>query len=227
MNQHFSSSSLTIIRQYVRTNIYSRQIISSFVCATVTEDFILYPIRWQVESSIFYHEFISYYSYFYLAFRWTIEHKKTLFQNLIGVFSDQGLIFFIESIFTHVRTVFLLDYVWTLNSEKLICSSVGHILEKPRQAQYITQATFVPQRRSEGKVWRAISNEIHERKTWLDAILWALDESCNIYVRSNTKEQTQWHLLNQVQFGMKTISENYSISLFHWRVESSIIAHRL
>jgi hypothetical protein len=44
-----------------------------------------------------------------------------------------------------------LDYVWALTTDKMICSSNGQTLEKPRQAQYLTHATFVPDNSSHGK----------------------------------------------------------------------------
>jgi hypothetical protein len=34
----------------------------------------------------------------------------------------------------------------------MICSSNGHVLEKPREAQYLTHATFVPNNSSQGKI---------------------------------------------------------------------------
>jgi hypothetical protein len=34
-----------------------------------------------------------------------------------------------------------------------------------------------------------------------ESILWALDESCNIYTRINLDEDTQWEQLDQSQFG--------------------------
>jgi hypothetical protein len=75
-----------------------------------------------------------------------------------------------------------LDQVWALTTDGMICSSNGQILDKPRQAQYLTHASFVPQMNSE-------------------SILWALDESCNIYTRINLDEDTQWEQLDQSQFG--------------------------
>ncbi len=78
---------------------------------------------------------------------------------------------------------FYLDYVWALTTDGIICSSNGQILEKPRQAQYLTHASFVPQ----------INSEI---------ILWSLDESCNIYIRNNLDNNSQWEQLDQSQFGI-------------------------
>jgi len=78
---------------------------------------------------------------------------------------------------------FYLDHVWALTTDGIICSSNGQILEKPRQAQYLTHASFVPQ----------INSEI---------ILWSLDESCNIYIRNNLDNNSQWEQLDQSQFGI-------------------------
>ncbi len=79
--------------------------------------------------------------------------------------------------------LFYLDYVWALRTDGTICSSNGQIiLEKPRQAQYLTHASFVP-------------------NIDTDTILWSLDESCNIYVRDGVKENSQWEQLDQSQFG--------------------------
>lgn len=75
-----------------------------------------------------------------------------------------------------------LDHVWALTTDGIICSTNGQKLDKPRQAQYLTHASFVSQVNSEN-------------------ILWALDESCNIYIRSNLDENTQWEQLDQSQFG--------------------------
>jgi hypothetical protein len=46
---------------------------------------------------------------------------------------------------------FSLDYVWALTTDKMISASNGQILDKPRQAQYITHATFVPNNSSQSK----------------------------------------------------------------------------
>lgn len=44
---------------------------------------------------------------------------------------------------------YLLDSVWALTAEKMIHSLIGRTLEKPRRAQYLTQATFVPDNSSQ------------------------------------------------------------------------------
>jgi hypothetical protein len=75
-----------------------------------------------------------------------------------------------------------LDHVWALTTDGMIRSSNGQILDKPRQAQYLTHASFVPRMNSE-------------------SILWTLDESCNIYTRTDLNENTQWEQLDQSQFG--------------------------
>ena len=67
----------------------------------------------------------------------------------------------------------------------MICSSNGQTLEKPRQARYLTHATFVPDTSSQGTV------------------LWSLDESCAIYVRANVESNTQWEQVDRTQFGRK------------------------
>ncbi|CAF0956280.1 unnamed protein product [Adineta steineri] len=97
--------------------------------------------------------------------KWTVIEENTRLQRLIGAFSNE-------------------NYVWALTTDKMISSSNGQILEKPRQAQYITHATFVP------------NNSSH------NTILWSLDESCNIYVRANvdTDTDTVWDQLDQSQF---------------------------
>lgn len=46
---------------------------------------------------------------------------------------------------------FRLDFVWALNADKAICSSEGLQVDKPIQAQFITQATFVPSDTFAGK----------------------------------------------------------------------------
>jgi hypothetical protein len=46
---------------------------------------------------------------------------------------------------------FFQDYVWALTTDRMICSSNGQTFEKPRQAQYLTHATFVPDNSSQGK----------------------------------------------------------------------------
>jgi hypothetical protein len=74
------------------------------------------------------------------------------------------------------------DHVWALTTSGMICSSNGHVLEKPRQAQYLTHATFVPDTSCQGTT------------------LWSLDESCNIYVRNNVEETSPWEQLDQIQF---------------------------
>ncbi len=75
-----------------------------------------------------------------------------------------------------------LDHVWALTTDGLLCSSNGEKLDKPRPAQYLTHASFVPPTNS-------------------PPILWSLDESCNIYIRNNLDEQSQWEQLDQSQFG--------------------------
>ncbi|CAF3568334.1 unnamed protein product [Rotaria sordida] len=95
--------------------------------------------------------------------QWKLIEKNTRLQRLIGAFSNE-------------------NFVWALTTDKMICSSNGQILEKPRQAQYLTHATFVPDNSSEG------------------TILWSLDESCNIYVRANVETNTKWEQLDQSQF---------------------------
>lgn len=75
-----------------------------------------------------------------------------------------------------------LDHVWALTTDGMISSSTGQILEKPRQAQYLTHASFVPEANSEN-------------------ILWVLDESCSIYTRSDLMGNTPWKQLDQSQFG--------------------------
>lgn len=47
--------------------------------------------------------------------------------------------------------IYLLDSVWALTADRMICSSTGQVLEKPARAQYVTQATFVPDSTSQGK----------------------------------------------------------------------------
>ena len=64
----------------------------------------------------------------------------------------------------------------------MMSSSTGQILEKPRQAQYLTHASFAPETDAEN-------------------MLWALDESCGIYTRSDLKGDTHWKQLDQSQFG--------------------------
>ncbi|CAF2713616.1 unnamed protein product [Rotaria sp. Silwood2] len=95
--------------------------------------------------------------------QWKLIQKNTLLQRLIGAFTNE-------------------NFVWALTADKMICSSNGQILEKPRQAQYLTHATFVPDNSSQG------------------TILWSLDESCNIYVRANVETNTRWEQLDQSQF---------------------------
>ncbi|UJR32017.1 hypothetical protein I4U23_019486 [Adineta vaga] len=95
--------------------------------------------------------------------QWKVIKKNTRLQRLIGAFFNE-------------------DHVWALNTDRMICTSNGQILEKPRQAQYITHATFVPNNFS------------------ANTILWSLDESCNIYVRPNVDVDTPWEQLNQTQF---------------------------
>lgn len=46
---------------------------------------------------------------------------------------------------------FYLDFVWVLTTDKIISASNGQILEKPRQAQYLTHATFVPNNTPQGR----------------------------------------------------------------------------
>ncbi len=75
-----------------------------------------------------------------------------------------------------------LDHVWALTTAGVMSSSNGQTLDKPRQAQYLTHASFVPQINSEN-------------------ILWALDESCNIYTRIDLDPSTPWEQLDQIQFG--------------------------
>ncbi|CAF1171707.1 unnamed protein product [Rotaria magnacalcarata] len=74
------------------------------------------------------------------------------------------------------------NFVWALTTDKMIRPSNGSILEKPAQAQYLTHASFVPDSCSQGTV------------------LWTLDESCNIYVRANSENDTKWEQLDQSQF---------------------------
>ena len=82
------------------------------------------------------------------------------------------------------------DHVWALTTKGVITSSTGQILEKPRQAQYLTHASFVPYGHSQ-------------------RILWTLDESCNIYTRNILDDNSQWEQLDQSQFGNhKTQHEN-------------------
>ena len=67
-----------------------------------------------------------------LGVHWSLIQKNTRLQRLIGAFTNEA-------------------YVWGLTTAGVICSSNGHILEKPRQAQYLTHATFVPDSTSQGK----------------------------------------------------------------------------
>ncbi|CAF1144141.1 unnamed protein product [Adineta ricciae] len=103
------------------------------------------------------------FSNFLTGIQWRLIQKTTRFQRLIGVFSNE-------------------NHVWALNTDRMICTSNHQTLEKPRQCQYITHATFVPNNFSE------------------NTVLWSLDESCNIYVRPNIEINTQWEQLNQSQF---------------------------
>ncbi len=80
----------------------------------------------------------------------------------------------------------------------MISASNGQILDKPRQAQYITHATFVPNNSSQSKnsFWFICILSI-----WLDTVLWSLDESCSIYVRANVENDKQWEQVDRSQFG--------------------------
>ncbi|CAF3782621.1 unnamed protein product [Rotaria sp. Silwood1] len=95
--------------------------------------------------------------------QWKLIEKNTRLQRLIGAFTNE-------------------NFVWALTTDKIICTSNGQILENPRQAQYLTHATFVPDNSS------------------LGTILWSLDESCNIYIRTNVEINTKWEQLDQSQF---------------------------
>ena len=115
-----------------------------------------------------------------LAIHWSLAQKSTRLQRLIGAFPNESLCLFDMLMIVEICND--LDHVWALTTDGMICSSAGQVLDKPRQAQYLTNASFVPQTNSEN-------------------MLWALDESCNIYTRNDLEENTQWEQLDQSQFG--------------------------
>lgn len=82
--------------------------------------------------------------------QWTIAARNTRLQRLIGAFCDQSSSYHL-SVFNSFYLV-LVDYVWALNTDRMICSSDGLVLEKPRQAQYLTHASFVPDVTCQGRV---------------------------------------------------------------------------
>lgn len=91
----------------------------------------------------------------------------------------------------------------------MICSSNGQKLDKPRQAQSLTDASFVSNQNSQSNItdfsrekkMNSLKLRIGIFFCYLDAILWSLDESCQIYIRENIKETSQWEQLDQTQFG--------------------------
>ncbi len=87
---------------------------------------------------------------FILGIQWTLIEKNTRLQRLIGAFSNESLCWVLFLLIYFYKNSSL-DYVWALTTDKMICSSNGQTLEKPRQAQYLTHATFVPDNSSHGK----------------------------------------------------------------------------
>jgi hypothetical protein len=82
-----------------------------------------------------------------IGVQWTVIEKGTRLQRLIGAFANEGL----RLIFRAFYFYFSLDFVWALTTDRRVTSSNGRVLEKPRQAQFITHATFVPRNSSQGK----------------------------------------------------------------------------
>ena len=83
-----------------------------------------------------------------LGVKWRVYERQTRLQRLIGAFPNESV--YSEGAFHSLLPSCRVDYVWALNTDRIICSSNGQSLEKPRQAQYLTHASFVPDETSLG-----------------------------------------------------------------------------
>lgn len=92
-----------------------------------------------------------------------------------------------------------LDYVWALTTDRQISSSDGRELAKPRQVQFLTHATLVPNNSSKSKISQ-LSIVSSTQLIRIDTVLWSLDKSCGVYVRPDLEQNTEWEQANQIQF---------------------------
>lgn len=85
-----------------------------------------------------------------IGIHWLLIQKETRLQRLICAFPNEGLYVFI-SLLLYLIFIYI-DYVWALTTDGIIRSSNGQILEKPRQAQCLTHASFVPNKTSQSTI---------------------------------------------------------------------------